>query len=258
MNKKTIFGIVIIVIIAILWYFGIFKTSELSNNQDATQVFNDAQLKIQAITNKDENLCNQMSDKDQKSGCYTEVAKVKKDKSICENISDTNLKQHCNNSVELFIANENFNEILNNARSNLDPSLCANIGPEEKITKCEAIVEHTITIHQKYGANIPECESKDSQPLRNQCYRERASHAEDPALCLDVLQGNERDLCYDSLGQLLNDPDICRLTNNKIYQDNCLFLIALENNNFTQELCDELENHELNPYKDRCFAMLNP
>ncbi len=260
MNKGIIVTVVVLLLVLIvIWFSGIFRTpGYITGNQDpkVAQVFNDVQLKVKAITNGDYTLCRQMSDEGQQSGCFTEVAKVKQDQTICENIDNSEFMKICIDKFNAYQDEVKNNEVINKARLSLDLSFCSQIQSSDRKEVCQAIVRNTIAIHTRYGENLPECEAENSQARRDSCYVQRAGSAQDYSLCIDVLQGSGRDTCYDSLGQVLSDPKVCRMATTKISQDNCLFNIALKNNNFTKEVCDQLNNHDLNPYEDRCLEKL--
>ncbi|MFH1257377.1 MAG: hypothetical protein V1658_00405, partial [Candidatus Micrarchaeota archaeon] len=108
MDMKIIVGVVVLLVIGIIVYFGGFLNSEPVTSLPECDSLIPGTLGLniekcyleKAVERQDLSICNKLSyHQDSKDECYQNVAAIKEDLSICEKISEYRAKFYCYQKV---------------------------------------------------------------------------------------------------------------------------------------------------------------
>lgn len=243
-------------------------------------IYQDFCYKGLAQTNKDENVCLKVADKNDRFSCYIDVAMVKKDSSICDKSEDLEHKNIClANMVSALkdpsICNKIGNDYLNNqyreacfgnvAVAVNNPELCDKaryaaecvfkVALQNKNLNACGFLKDAIKSKQcllllggakaetSVCASLPESE-------RNECISMIGLFGEDSNFCE---KSEEPDSCYSSFSVFNHDIASCDKVKSWVYSDGCYEELALDM--LDLKFCDKLQDKNNNA-KEKCYLAM--
>ena len=258
MPKKfwfIIIGLIVIVIIAAVFYFRPKSISDSIPNNPASQIcqkINQDGIKYLCLAqvNNDEKYCNKL-DNNPKNVC---LAVSKKDASFCQNVSGDS-RQYCYQNLVSVSDNSSSCDQLNDPKeisscyvhfvstnffisnlSAINQSMCDKVPKDQpEQAMCLAMTTQNAALCDPARVDCPAYISKDlalcpksaSKTDKAECYHALAMLNKDSTICEEIETAEAKDDCYRDYSRLIKDEQFCNKISDSNQKDQCLENIAV-------------------------------